>query len=108
MCPSMMTKTTNSDPVPVLTLTAEQVSQRLQLAPSTVYFYATVGKLPAIRIGKHWRFSAEKIQALVNGKGGRRGADSGIANNTPPRTWSARGRQSCGAVRSGTMSRIAQ
>lgn len=57
---------------PATVLTAQEVSQRLKLSISTVYFYAETQQLPAVRIGKHWRFPAEKIEALVNGKGVRR------------------------------------
>ena len=37
-------------------LTVSQVSQRLQIKKSTVYLYATVGKIPCVKIGKLVRF----------------------------------------------------
>ena len=71
----MTTKLDKSDktrPAPSV-LTAQDVAAQLDLALSTVYFYAETGQLPAMRIGKHWRFPKQGIERLLNGhKGARR------------------------------------
>ncbi len=37
-------------------LTVKQVAQYLQLKESTIYSWAQDGKIPAIKIGRTWRF----------------------------------------------------
>ncbi|MBC7255014.1 MAG: helix-turn-helix domain-containing protein [Chloroflexi bacterium] len=37
-------------------LTVKQVAQYLQLKESTIYSWAQSGKIPAIKIGRTWRF----------------------------------------------------
>ena len=44
--------------------TPEQVAQRYQLPLTTVQQYAREGKLPAVRMGKHWRFPIEELERL--------------------------------------------
>jgi excisionase family DNA binding protein len=46
-------------------LTALEVQQLLQIDRSTVYRMAEDGRLPAIRVGRSWRFPAERIEALL-------------------------------------------
>ena len=46
-------------------LSARQVQDILHIDRSTVYRMAEDGRLPAIRVGKQWRFPAEEISALV-------------------------------------------
>ena len=46
-------------------LSARQVQDILHIDRSTVYRMAEDGRLPAIRVGKQWRFPAEEIYALV-------------------------------------------
>ncbi len=46
-------------------LTAQQVQDRLEVDASTVYRMAGDGRLPAVRIGRQWRFPAEAIDALL-------------------------------------------
>lgn len=46
-------------------LTAQQVQQLLDVDASTVYRMAGDGRLPAVRIGKQWRFPADAIEALL-------------------------------------------
>lgn len=48
-------------------LSARQVQDVLHIDRSTVYRMAEDGRLPAIRVGKQWRFPAEDIYALVSG-----------------------------------------
>jgi len=48
-------------------LTAEEVGRRLRLPLSTVYHLAKCGKLPAIQLGRSWRFPATSIDRLGSG-----------------------------------------
>lgn len=53
-----------TDPAPTL-LTARQVQDILRVDRSTVYRMAENGRLPAIRVGKQWRFPADRIAEIV-------------------------------------------
>lgn len=46
-------------------LTARQVQNMLHIDRSTVYRMAEDGRLPAIKVGRQWRFPADRIAALV-------------------------------------------
>ena len=46
-------------------LTAEEVCSYLKLPRSSLYLLARSKKIPAIRIGKHWRFRKERITAWL-------------------------------------------
>lgn len=46
-------------------LTARQVRDRLDIDTSTIYRMAGDGRLPAVRIGRQWRFPATAIDALL-------------------------------------------
>jgi excisionase family DNA binding protein len=48
-------------------LSAQQVQTMLHIDRSTVYRMAEDGRLPAIKVGRQWRFPAEQIDALLNG-----------------------------------------
>jgi excisionase family DNA binding protein len=43
-------------------LTVTEVGDLLQLPLETVYMYARTGVIPATKIGKHWRFSFDRIE----------------------------------------------
>jgi excisionase family DNA binding protein len=43
-------------------LTAKEVQAILQVDRSTIYRMAESGRLPAVKVGKQWRFPAEKIE----------------------------------------------
>lgn len=45
--------------------TAQQVQDILQIDASTVYRMAGDGRLPAVRIGRQWRFHSDTIDALL-------------------------------------------
>jgi excisionase family DNA binding protein len=47
-----------------IALTAHQVSELLQIPVWTVYEMAKDGRLPGIKIGRHVRFSRQRIEAL--------------------------------------------
>ena len=42
-------------------LTAKEMQNLLQVDRSTIYRMAEAGRLPAIKVGKQWRFPAEKV-----------------------------------------------
>jgi excisionase family DNA binding protein len=46
-------------------LTARQVQDRLDVDTSTIYRMAGDGRLPAVRIGRQWRFPSSAIDALL-------------------------------------------
>lgn len=46
-------------------LTARQVQTMLHVDRSTIYRMAEDGRLPAIKVGRQWRFPADQISALV-------------------------------------------
>ena len=41
--------------------TAEELSKYLRIPRSTVYFLTQEGKIPALKIGRHWRYDKAKI-----------------------------------------------
>ncbi len=47
-------------------LTARQVQTMLDVDRSTVYRMAEDGRLPAIKVGRQWRFPAERITAFLD------------------------------------------
>jgi excisionase family DNA binding protein len=47
-------------------LTVAEVADHLQLSMETVYMYARTGVLPATKIGKHWRFSIDRIEEWMS------------------------------------------
>ncbi|MFN2160957.1 MAG: helix-turn-helix domain-containing protein, partial [Candidatus Promineifilaceae bacterium] len=46
-------------------LTAKDVQDLLQVDRSTVYRMAEDGRLPAVKVGKQWRFPADQLQHLL-------------------------------------------
>jgi len=46
-------------------LTAKQVAEYLQVKPLTIYQWAREDKIPAIKIGRIWRFKKEAIDAFL-------------------------------------------
>jgi excisionase family DNA binding protein len=46
-------------------LTAEAVSRLLGVDPTTVYRMASDGRLPALKVGRQWRFAAEQLQEVL-------------------------------------------
>ncbi len=69
-------------------LTAQQVQDLLDVDASTVYRMAGDGRLPAVRIGRQWRFPADEINALLVPSQGNQAALSAVAAPRP-RTTSA-------------------
>lgn len=56
-------------------LTALEVQELLHIDRSTVYRMAEDGRLPAIRVGRSWRFPADRIESLL---------DAGASVSTAP------------------------
>jgi excisionase family DNA binding protein len=46
-------------------LTVQELSDYLRLAKVTIWKYAKEGKLPAFKVGKHWRFSKSIIDEVL-------------------------------------------
>ncbi|MDF1522604.1 MAG: helix-turn-helix domain-containing protein [Trueperaceae bacterium] len=46
-------------------LTAEAVSRLLGVDPTTVYRMASDGRLPALKVGRQWRFTVEQLQDVL-------------------------------------------
>jgi excisionase family DNA binding protein len=42
-------------------LTAEELAEYLRVPQSTIYYLAQTKRIPAFRVGKHWRFVKEEI-----------------------------------------------
>ena len=47
-------------------LTVSELAEYFQLSVETVYLYARTGVLPATRIGKHWRFSIDRLSVWAD------------------------------------------
>lgn len=51
-------------------LTLEQAARLLRLHPSTVYRMVKRGEIPAVKIGRVWRFTMDALQDWLNGRAG--------------------------------------
>ncbi len=51
-------------------LTAHQVKDILDVDTSTIYRMAGDGRLPAVKVGRQWRFPADQIERLLTGNNG--------------------------------------
>ncbi|MGQ9695944.1 MAG: helix-turn-helix domain-containing protein [Thermodesulfobacteriota bacterium] len=47
-------------------LNIKEVSNYLKIPVSTVYKLAQDGKVPAIKVGKHWRFSKRDLDEMFS------------------------------------------
>ncbi|HUU20062.1 MAG TPA: helix-turn-helix domain-containing protein [Sedimentisphaerales bacterium] len=56
-------------------MTVEDVAEYLRIKSSTVYEWASNGKLPGVKIGRLWRFERSEIEKWVRenrqGNGGK-------------------------------------
>ena len=50
-------------------LDIQDVDNYLRMPVSTIYRLAQDGKLPAVKVGKHWRFLKKNLQLLFTQKG---------------------------------------
>lgn len=64
-------------------LTARDVHDLLGVDTSTVYRMAGDGRLPAVRVGRQWRFPAESIEAMfpLRTASGHSGIDAAVAGD---------------------------
>ncbi|OGO06275.1 MAG: hypothetical protein A2Y73_03010 [Chloroflexi bacterium RBG_13_56_8] len=46
-------------------LKVKQVAEYLQLKESTIYSWAQAGKIPAIKIGRNWRFRRQDLDGWL-------------------------------------------
>lgn len=53
-------------------MTIDEAALYLKLSKSTLYHFARDGKVPAVKVGRHWRFHKDAIDAWLksNGKPG--------------------------------------
>jgi excisionase family DNA binding protein len=73
-------------------LTTEEVLEYLQVNLRTVYRLIKAGKIPAVRVGRQWRFRKRDIDAWLDSqrpRGGSRAA-AGAAGNAAPAAAPAR------------------
>src|SRR5213079_1326262 len=73
-------------------LTTEEVLEYLQVNLRTVYRLIKAGKIPAVRVGRQWRFRKRDIDAWLESQRARGGARTAVAPApaaTPPRGSSA-------------------
>ena len=49
-------------------LTAKQIAKYLQVQPLTVYQWARTSKIPAVKIGRIWRFKKNVIDNFLEKK----------------------------------------
>jgi excisionase family DNA binding protein len=43
-------------------LTVDELSAYLKIPKPTVYYLAQTGRIPASKVGRHWRFDEEEIK----------------------------------------------
>ena len=51
-------------------LTTKQVQEIFRVDRSTIYRMAEDGRLPAVKVGRQWRFPSEHLEALLGGSNG--------------------------------------
>jgi len=49
-------------------MTLEEVANYLKMKPQTIYIWAQKGDIPAIKLGKEWRFRKDVIDEWLNQK----------------------------------------
>ncbi len=50
---------------PHMVVTIEELSKYLRISRSTLYKLAQEGKLPAQKVGRHWRLHREAVEAWL-------------------------------------------
>jgi len=76
-------------------LTTEEVLAYLQVNLRTVYRLIKAGKIPAVRVGRQWRFRKGDIDAWLDSqrpRGGRSGGSAATADAAPARAATDRPR----------------
>jgi len=49
-------------------LTVAEIADYLRMKPITIYKHASEGKIPAFKVGSHWRFRKSTIEAWIKSK----------------------------------------
>ena len=75
----MILRATNQAGTQKRYLTVSEVADYLQLSVETVYMYARTGVLPATKIGKHWRFSLDRIEDWISRQAPEEAQASGVS-----------------------------
>src|SRR5437763_1266192 len=70
-------------------LTTEEVLEYLQVNLRTVYRLIKAGKIPAVRVGRQWRFRKRDIDAWLDSQRPR-GGTRAAAPAAPPRPWASK------------------
>src|SRR6476469_4260584 len=65
-------------------LTTEEVLEYLQVNLRTVYRLIKAGKIPAVRVGRQWRFRKRDIDAWLDSQGQRGGGRTASAPVAAP------------------------
>jgi excisionase family DNA binding protein len=73
-------------------LTTEEVLEYLQVNLRTVYRLIKAGKIPAVRVGRQWRFRKRDIDAWLDSQRPRGGSRAAPAPPTRPATGATRPR----------------
>ncbi len=73
-------------------LTTEEVLEYLQVNLRTVYRLIKAGKIPAVRVGRQWRFRKRDIDAWLDSQRPRGGSRPAAAATTRPAAGNARPR----------------
>lgn len=47
-------------------MTLEEVAKYLKMKPQTIYLWAQKGQIPAVKLGKEWRFRRDVIDEWLN------------------------------------------
>lgn len=47
-------------------MTIDQAAEYLNMHKMTLYKWAELGKIPAAKLGKNWRFQKEKLDAWID------------------------------------------
>lgn len=64
-------------------LTLEEVAHYLRLKPQTIYKWAQERRIPAVKLGKEWRFRKSVLDRWLDDQ--LLGADSGFSHLREPR-----------------------
>jgi excisionase family DNA binding protein len=64
-------------------LTTEEVLEYLQVNLRTVYRLIKAGKIPAVRVGRQWRFRKRDIDAWLDSQRSRSSSDGAAVSATP-------------------------
>src|ERR1700693_469710 len=70
-------------------LTTEEVLEYLQVNLRTVYRLIKAGKIPAVRVGRQWRFRKRDIDAWLDSQRPRGGAHPVVASPEPGASYRA-------------------